>query len=295
MSSNLELMQQRLKFFGGLTEQERMRQGKTDGFKSALKFGSHSQTIVCKDKEYKVLINDNKLTQDYDEKIISAPKESGLTTGDIVYWKETNSYWIVYLNDISELSYTNAYMRKCYHEPIIKTNNGSAHVWAAVFGKEEHLIQSIIKTQVVIDTSKLTVQLLIPKTEENFENFKRYNKFILNGIAWEIQAVNSIDLENILIIYAQEDTNLIEDKPIENTDTTFGSINGKLVIKPLEETTYSVSDETPLSDWKVSNKNISIVNIDDREITIRWTSAKSGEFTISYGDYVQKIIVESLF
>ena len=297
MNSNLALMQKRIKFSGGETPQDRMIQGKKEGFEAALLSGSNSQTIAINGEEYKVLINDNKLTQNYDEKIISAPLEMGLKTGDIVYWLETDSYWIVFLEDISELAYTTAYMRKCHSEPITNTNIGTVDkIWAAVFGNEDNLIQSVVKTNVAIDSSKLTLQLLVSSTQENNINiFKRYNKFVLGGITWEIQAVNAIDLKNILVVYAQEDISFIEDNPIENKDTTSGSIRGKLIIKPLETAIYTVSDDTPISKWAVDNKNISIVDIKDREIEIKWTSTKSGEFLLGYGDHVQKIIVESLF
>ena len=297
MNSNLALMQKRIKFSGGETPQDRMIQGKKEGFEAALLSGSNSQTIAINGEEYKVLINDNKLTQNYDEKIISAPLEMGLKTGDIVYWLETDSYWIVFLEDISELAYTTAYMRKCHSEPFTNTYIGTVDkIWAAVFGSEDNLIQSVVKTNVAIDSSKLTLQLLVSSTQENNINiFKRYNKFVLGGITWEIQAVNAIDLKNILVVYAQEDISFIEDNPIENKDTTSGSIRGKLIIKPLETAIYTVSDDTPISKWAVDNKNISIVDIKDREIEIKWTSTKSGEFLLGYGDHVQKIIVESLF
>jgi hypothetical protein len=298
MNNNLSLMQKRIRFSGGETPQDRIIQGKKDGFESALISGANSQTISINNKEYRVLINDNKLTQNYDEKIISAPLEVQLKTGDIVYWLETDSYWIVFLEDISELAYTTAYMRKCHTEPIISTNVGAFKkhpIRVAAFGNEDNLIQSTIKTNVVIDSSKLTLQLLISNTSVNNNIFKRYNKFVLGGITWEIQAVNAIDLNGVLIVYAQEDISFIEDNPIENKDTTSGSIIGKLIIKPLETATYTVSDDTPISKWAVDNKNISIVDIKDREIIIKWTSVKSGEFLLGYGDHVQKIIVESLF
>ena len=295
MNSNLALMQQRIRFTGGASPQDRILQGKKDGFKNALLYGSNSQTIVHNDNEYKVLINDNKITQNYDEKIISSPHEALIKSGDIVYWKETNSYWIVYLEDISELAYTNAYIRKCYYSPIVETSEGKVKVWAAAFGNEDLAITSQIKSNMAIDSSNRTLQILIPNSVENNFIFKRYKKFVLDGITWEIQLVNAIDLQNVLIIYAQEDISFIEDKPIENEDMTSGSIKGKLIIKPLETTTYIVSDKTPLSTWAIDNKNVSIVDIKDREITIKWTSSKSGDFLIGYGDNLQKIIVESLF
>nr|DAE20871.1 MAG TPA: Flagellar assembly protein T, C-terminal domain [Siphoviridae sp. ctWhx86] len=43
------------------------------------------------------LINANRLTQDYDEKILSIGFEHGFQAGDIFEWVNTGTYWLIYL------------------------------------------------------------------------------------------------------------------------------------------------------------------------------------------------------
>ena len=67
-------------------------------------------------------------------------------------------------------------------------------------------------------------------------------------------------------------------------------------MKPLQIQTYKISSEKISGEWTVEeNKPITILNKNEREITIKWTSTKSGEFTLSFGDISQLIKVESLF
>ena len=55
--------------------------------------------------ERRALINPDKVKQDYDEKIISIGFESNFKTGDIFQWLGTNTYWLIYLQDLTELAY----------------------------------------------------------------------------------------------------------------------------------------------------------------------------------------------
>ena len=296
MTDNLDLMRMRLNYIGGTEQTNRLIDGKEHSFKDALKYAYNSQTIVFNEKENKVLINHNKLNPDYEDKIISAPHDYELKTGDIVNWKETNSDWIIYLKDYAELAYFRAYMRRC-NALITKTSDGIVQVKAAVIGPNDTNISSTIKSNNVIDTPNLNIQLLISNTEDNKNIFQRYSKFELEDKTWEVQSVNTIDLEGILIVYAQENYEIIEENNKEvNTDTTEGVIKGKLNIKPLETVTYSILDNSITGAWTIEeNKPVTIINNNDREITVKWENMKSGEFIISFGEYSQKIIVDSLF
>ena len=296
MTDNLDLMRMRLNYIGGTEQTNRLIDGKEHSFKDALKYAYNSQTIVFNEKENKVLINHNKLNPDYEDKIISAPHDYELKTGDIVNWKETNSDWIIYLKDYAELAYFRAYMRRC-NALITKTSDGIVQVKAAVIGPNDTNISSTIKSNNVIDTPNLNIQLLISNTEDNKNIFQRYSKFELEDKTWEVQSVNTIDLEGILIVYAQENYEIIEENnKEENTDTTEGVIKGKLNIKPLETVTYSILDNSITGAWTIEeNKPVTIINNNDREITVKWENMKSGEFIISFGEYSQKIIVDSLF
>lgn len=296
MTDNLDLMRMRLNYIGGTEQKDRLIDGKKDSFKDALKYAYNSQTIVFNEKENKVLINHNKLNPDYEDKIISAPHDYELKTGDIVNWKETNSDWIIYLKDYAELAYFRAYMRRC-NALITKTSEGMVQIKAAVIGPNDTNISSTIKSNNVIDTPNLNIQLLISNTEDNKNIFQRYSKFELEDKTWEVQSVNTIDLEGILIVYAQENYEIIEENnKEENTDTTEGVIKGQLNIKPLETVTYSILDNSITGAWTIEeNKPVTIINNNDREITVKWENMKSGEFIISFGEYSQKIIVDSLF
>ena len=297
MIDNLKLMKNRLEYEGGTKQTERLLDGKEHGFKDALKYAHNSQTIFVKGQDYKVLINQDKMNPNYEDKILAAPYDYELKPGDIVRWKETNSYWIIYLQDIAELAYFRAQMRRCQNELITKTSLGPVAVRAAVDGSDVAKINSTIKSQMVIDSPNLTIQMFISNNEANAAIFKRYTKFELGDKTWEVQSVNSIDMEGILIIYAQENYEIIDKtEKEENNDTTTGNIQGKLNIKPLEEVSYSVSDNSVTGSWTIEeNKPVTIINNNDKEITIKWESMKSGEFTLAYGDYKQKIVVDSLF
>lgn len=72
----LETLQKRLEFQGGVNQQARMNQRKLESLKSALLYSYQAATAVVPDgKEFRCLINPDKLKRDYDEKMLSIPFE----------------------------------------------------------------------------------------------------------------------------------------------------------------------------------------------------------------------------
>ena len=71
------------------------------------KVGDENISPIC------ALINPNKLKQDYDEKILSVGYEYNISVGSVIEWLETNTYWLVYLQDLTELAYFKGNIRKC--------------------------------------------------------------------------------------------------------------------------------------------------------------------------------------
>jgi hypothetical protein len=67
-------------------------------------------------KPIRALINPNKLKQDYDDKILSLGHEYGFKTGDVFEWIGTKTYWIIYLQDLTELAYFRGDIRKCAYQ-----------------------------------------------------------------------------------------------------------------------------------------------------------------------------------
>ena len=70
----------------------------------------------------RALINPNVTKQDYDDKIISVGYEHNYKPGDIFYWANTNTYWLIYLQDLTELAYFKGDIRKCNYQ--VKWKNG---------------------------------------------------------------------------------------------------------------------------------------------------------------------------
>lgn len=105
--SSLDNLKTRLKFNGGGSQEQRMDLDKLRSLKKALLYSYQAQTAILKDnREFKCLINHDKLKEDYDDKIISIPyediclnatkgdkkiQEIGMKVGDIFTWKETNT------------------------------------------------------------------------------------------------------------------------------------------------------------------------------------------------------------
>jgi hypothetical protein len=63
-------------------------------------------------------MNPNKLLADYDEKTVSVEYKYGFKTGDVFRWinpsiNNNETYWLIYLQDLTELAYFKADVRRC--------------------------------------------------------------------------------------------------------------------------------------------------------------------------------------
>lgn len=61
----------------------------------------------------RALINPNKLKLDYDDKILSVGFEHEFQAGDIIEWVDTNTYWLICLQQTTEVAYFRGEIRKC--------------------------------------------------------------------------------------------------------------------------------------------------------------------------------------
>lgn len=291
---SLDNMKRRLEYYGGIKQIDRNIKGKKYALEAAIKSGNYDTiSFTVENKTKYALVNENKLMQRYDEKIISCP--DFIKVGSIIHTFDLgNSYWMIYRQELAERAYFKGYMRKCKDECIV-TPYGEVRV--VLEGPENKMIDWESQSNNKIDSPNLTVLFWVLETPENKEFFKRYTKFKFSNVTWEIQSVNAIDYEGILICSAKESYEIPETK-VENEDIIVDgvTIEGVKVMKPLQTQTYTISSENFSGEWTVEeNKPITILNKNEREITIKWTSTKSGEFTLSFGDISQLIKVESLF
>ena len=295
--NSLDNMKRRLEHYGGIKQIDRNIEGKRYSLESAIKSGDYDTIDFTIDDDsdiYQALVNENKLMQGYDDKEISCNKE--LAIGSVIHTNDLgDSYWMIYRKELAERAYFRGYMRKCKNDYI---EFGSEKTRAVVIGPKNTEIDWEIKSNNRIDSPNLIITIWIPATEKSKEFFKRYAKFEYANLTWEIQSVNAIDYEGILICSAKENYEIIPEVKVENEDNVVDGvyIEGAKIMKPLQTQTYKISSENFSGEWTVEdNKPITILNKNEREITIKWTSTKSGEFTLSFGDISQLIKVESLF
>ena len=100
-------MVKRLRYHGGKDQQDRMIKDKQKTLEKAFLYSYQGAKVKNIETEEiaRALINPNKLKQDYDDKIISIGFDYGYQPGTVFEWMNTNSYWLVYLQDLTELAY----------------------------------------------------------------------------------------------------------------------------------------------------------------------------------------------
>ena len=337
-----EDMAKRLQTQGGFPQQDRMIRDKRRSLDKATLY-SYQGALVKKQlydfqpvmdgvreaDPVRALINPNKLKQDYDDKIISIGFEHGFKTGDVFEWCNTGTYWLIYLQDLTELAYFRGDIRKCSYEIEWDDENGRQRTFIALRGPVETKIDYIQKHGISVDNPNHSLHILMPKTTASLKRFKRYSKFYLqdlvegeDNICWRVEAIDSFSTPGILEItaveyYANEHEDDIENgkvgalitKPIDpniGTDSEY-IIIGETFIKPKKEYIYYI-ESSIYGNWYISNKKLPIIMepFEDEKgrdaIKIKWDSSYSGQFDLWFGDesgpmfdYKKTIVIESLF
>ena len=307
----------RLRQAGGNRQQERMIEDKRRSLNGALWNSYQAAEVIKTDAEdrkpVRALINPNKLKQDYDDKIISVGYEFDFAPGTVFEWLGTKTYWLVYLQDLTELAYFRGDIRKCSYEIAWQDEQGEQHkTYAAVRGPVETKINFIQKHGISVDTPNHSLNILMPKTEAALEYFKRYKKFYLQDdpTCWRVEATDWISMPGILEVvaveyYANEDEDDVETgivggliEEVENpNDESRERIMGETFIKVKKTYEYKF-DGTLKADWNIDKKypvQYTVDSKDPRKIYIMWDTSYSGQFELCYGKYSKTIVVESLF
>ena len=303
---------------GGSLQQDRMIADKRRSLKRALWYsyqGADVKKQVFNDEAdiVRALINPNKLKQDYDDKIISIFYDYDYKCGDIFEWVGTNTYWLIYLQDLTELAYFRGDIRKCSHEITWEDDEGSHTSYAAIRGPVETKINYIQKHGISVDTPNYSLHILMPASESAIKYFTRYSKFYLSNdiqkVCWRVEAADWISVPGILEInaveyYANEFEDdiengvvggLIADPVSPNTKSEEEVITGDTFIKPSLEYEFTYHGYVE-GEWSV-NKDAPVQIIPDgKTVKLRWLKTYSGQFDLIYGGiYKKTIVVESLF
>ena len=306
---------ERFRHNGGNRQQERMIKDKRRSLDRAVWYSYQAADIkhLGDNKSIRALINPNKVKQDYDDKILSVGFEHDFKCGDVFEWVGTNSHWLIYLQDLTELAYFRGDIRRCSYVITWEDDNKNYEVYVALRGPKESTISSSNAHGLSIDSPNYSLNLLVPKNEATLKYFKRYGKFYLknDSTCWRIEAVDAYSTPGIIEVSAMEYYANTAEDDIENSVVgglivepqnpnnaeVDATIIGETFIKVKKTYTYTFKGRS-ISEWKVDTKypvSLEVSKADPRTVQLKWNEPFSGQFNLSYGNFTKTIVVESLF
>ena len=311
--NSLENMRKRFNFNGGIKQQERMIEDKLKSLKRALLYSYQAATAKLSDgKEFRCLINPDKLKEDYDDKILSIPFEDiclnsekekektsqgiekiDLKPGDVFEWKENGSYWIVYLQRLEEKAYFRAEIRRCEQEVLLGEKTYKIYL------KGPTVERVIWHTKQNVSWNDLNYNLImyITKDENSLNYVHRFSKIDINKRPYEIEAIDDISIDGIIQVALKEDfNNTIEKEEQERQKEnpiipTSNLIIGKIEVYPYDNLVYTIS-ELSGGEWKVNNNKVKILSQDEQQVNIKVVSSKSGNFILTYKNEEEETSLE---
>lgn len=299
------LMRKRLGARGGTEQEDRMVKDKLDTLYKAIKFSYQRETVEMDGKTFKILVNNNKLKMDYDDKIISVPFEEGVKIGSIFYWPRTKEHWIVYLKHYSEDAYFRGYIRKAQHTIRWENEFGKIlETYAAVRGPVETKVTDELKSGLAFDKPNYTLALIIPYNEDT-KLLKRYTKVALKDKIWKVAVANEISEPGVIelqliedYVHRDEDVDII--KPDKSID-----IEGIKITTPLDGITQmelyepfelwaKIEKDGVLSQELIDNAKFSLVS-GNAVLTERFLNVIAPPDTVTIKLEIEKIGYEKTF
>lgn len=319
--SGLDNLNNRLNYRGGVKQQDRLISGKLEALKRALLYSYQAATAILADgREFRCLINPDKLKINYDDKIISIPfadtclnevpgtgqkiQEIGMKAGDVFTWKETNTNWLVFLQRLEEKAYFRAEIRKCEYALDI---NGKEY---KIYAHKKALSEIPWHTSKEISWNDLdyALEVYITKDENTKNYFERFQIVEINNQPWEVQAVDSLSTDGIVMVLLKEyysntiEKEIAEEKQELKQEVIIGKdepqIEGLKTVYPYDEVEYTIKNING-GIWEINSTKATIVNQTETAVLVAITTGRSGEFELKYKreneeDIVLNITIESL-
>lgn len=327
--SGLKNMHTRIQYQGGANQQDRMAADKLKSLRKALLYSYQSATIVVRntdeDREFRALINPNKVTMELDDKVISIPFEDvrlnaprtgtttegiepiGVKVGDVIEWKhkDHSTFWLVYDQYLQEIAYFRGQMRKCEDSDYLEI--GGKRYYYYLKGPDEKGIDWQKTKHFIFNDLNYSVEIYISKTTETDEFFQRFKKLMIKGKPFEVQAVDRLSSDGILTVYLKEDySNEWEAASPEIPEESVPSIPetpvaqgiiGPAEVYPYDIVEYSVEGLSG-GQWSLSNKRAQIVTQSDTSVVIEVVTGRSGDvsliYTVNGADIIYNISILSL-
>lgn len=302
--SALENMKTRLDYNGGIAQIARMNADKLRSLKRAMTASYQAATAILADgREFKCLINPDKIKNTYDNKILSIPfkdvclnaSKKGTTSqgivpinlkaGDVFTWKENGSQWLVYLQRLEETAYFRSEIRKC--NKTIEINGHKYPVY--VRGPEQLTIDWQKGNLEMFNKENYTLLMYITKNEETLDYFHRFTKIEIDGLPWEVQVVDSIATEGIIEVSLKETYKNTIEKEIKEEEEIIIPEKKDIYIKgfnktlPYEEYLYEIIGTKDEGVWEISNNKAKIIGEKNQlQVKIGIITGRSGSFVLRY-------------
>lgn len=278
--AGLKNLQTRLEYLGG-DASGRINKAKKQSLTAALSNSYQSTKITVGDTIYPVLINPDRLQPDYDNKVISAYNEYALKAGSNFYWADTNTYWLVYLQELNETAYFRGYIRRC--ETKITIDNTDYYVYLK--GPSESDL-SWNGGDVPYNDLNHTLNMYITKDDKTLSFFDRFVIVQINGHNWQVQSIDEISMPGVIEIALKEhydnpsaELQVVPTAPAVNTAVPH--ISGPAFVKPYSLNSYTMELASG-GTWSLSNTKAVLVNTTDTTTNVEIRTGRSGTVTLSY-------------
>ena len=292
---------------------------------------------------FKALINHDKLKVDYEDKIISIPfkeapedSEEQIDTdfhnGTVFKWVHGNkeewtpdTYWIVYMQYSEQTAYFRAEIRKADEQIQIiiiddEGNENTVSYRGWMTGPNETTALWNTKRGVVWNDMNYTKLLYITKDEDTLAYFQRFDRIIINGKPWEVQAYNENystsktgDFSSGIIRVALKETYTSADQFVKelkeaeaaqvqaevayDAEHTQPRIDGPTAAHPYDILIYKAKNYQGVRDWFVSDTSlVKVLDYNENTLKLQVIAREANRegFQIGYGQDIIQIPIEPL-
>ena len=292
---------------------------------------------------FRALINHDKLKVDYEDKIISIPFseppvgeteaiDTDFNNGTVFKWVHGNkeewtpdTYWIVYMQYSEETAYFRAEIRKADEQISIviiddEGNENTVSYRGWMTGPNETTALWNTKRGVTWNDMNYTKLLYITKDEDTLAYFQRFDRIIINGKPWEVQAYNENystsktgDFSSGIIRVALKETYTSADQFVKelkdaeaaqiqaeaayDTEHIQARIDGPAAAHPYDILVYKAKNYQQPQDWYVSDTSlVKVLEYDENTLKLEVISRKANKdgFIVKYGQDSIQIPIEPL-
>lgn len=283
--------------------------------------------LVNAEPLFRCLINHDKLKVDYEDKIISIPfqdipldsnvvQDTDFHNGTVFKWVHGNkeqwtpdTYWIVYMQYSEQTAYFRAEIRKADEQIEIITVDDQGNETSSTYrgwmtGPNETSILWHTKRNVTWNDLNYTKILYITKDENTLAFFQRFDRVIINGKPWQVQAYNDSytkgkDYTTGIIRVALKETYTNTDQFVKETlqdlaedqsesDNVQPYIEGPTSAKPYDTLTFKAKNFNSDQVWSISDPTLAkIISYSQNntvvKVDILTGMSNSTGFDINYG------------